>query len=89
MLSLFYPIAESFVDWLAFGHRLSLTQWLGVAAILLAAAVLGRQARYGGNCCGALRRGDCGWASSPMRRENPAPSGAGRSDVRSRSVLWR
>ena len=32
------PIEAIFVDWLAFGHRLSPLQWLGVAAILLAAA---------------------------------------------------
>ncbi|WP_397451183.1 DMT family transporter [Pseudomonas sp. NA-150] len=37
-LSFIYPIAAIFVDWLAFGHRLSLLQWLGVIAILLAAA---------------------------------------------------
>lgn len=37
-LSFIYPIAAIFVDWLAFGHRLGLLQWLGVAAILLAAA---------------------------------------------------
>ena len=37
-LSFIYPIAAIFVDWLAFDHRLSLLQWLGVAAILLAAA---------------------------------------------------
>ena len=37
-LSFVYPIAAIFVDWLAFGHRLSPLQWLGVAAILLAAA---------------------------------------------------
>lgn len=37
-LSFVYPIAAIFVDWLAFGHRLSLLQWLGVVAILLAAA---------------------------------------------------
>ncbi|PAU56937.1 DMT family transporter [Pseudomonas indica] len=37
-LSFVYPIAAIFVDWLAFGHRLSLLQWLGVAAILLAVA---------------------------------------------------
>ncbi len=37
-LSFIYPIAAIFVDWLAFGHRLSPLQWLGVAAILLAAA---------------------------------------------------
>ncbi|WP_434630498.1 DMT family transporter [Pseudomonas sp. Z1-29] len=37
-LSFIYPIAAIFVDWLAFGHRLEPLQWLGVAAILLAAA---------------------------------------------------
>ncbi|MBM7060729.1 DMT family transporter [Pseudomonas sp. UL073] len=37
-LSFVYPIAAIFVDWFAFGHRLGLVQWLGVAAILLAAA---------------------------------------------------
>lgn len=37
-LSFIYPIAAIFVDWLAFDHRLSSLQWLGVAAILLAAA---------------------------------------------------
>ena len=37
-LSFIYPIAAIFVDWLAFGHRLSPLQWLGVTAILLAAA---------------------------------------------------
>ncbi|UVL31025.1 DMT family transporter [Pseudomonas donghuensis] len=37
-LSFIYPIAAIFVDWFAFGHRLEPLQWLGVAAILLAAA---------------------------------------------------
>ncbi len=37
-LSFIYPVAAIFVDWLAFGHRLSPLQWLGVVAILLAAA---------------------------------------------------
>jgi drug/metabolite transporter (DMT)-like permease len=37
-LSFIYPIAAIFVEWFAFGHRLELLQWLGVAAILLAAA---------------------------------------------------
>jgi len=37
-LSFIYPIAAILVDWLAFGHRLELLQWIGVAAILLAAA---------------------------------------------------
>ncbi|NWB20957.1 MULTISPECIES: DMT family transporter [unclassified Pseudomonas] len=39
-LSFIYPIAAIFVDWIAFGHRLGWLQWLGVAAILLAAAGL-------------------------------------------------
>jgi len=37
-LSFIYPIAAIFVDWFAFGHRLQPLQWVGVAAILLAAA---------------------------------------------------
>ncbi|TDF77456.1 DMT family transporter [Pseudomonas sp. H9] len=37
-LSFIYPIAAIAVDWVAFGHRLEPLQWLGVAAILLAAA---------------------------------------------------
>lgn len=37
-LSFIYPIAAILVDWFAFGHRLELLQWLGVAAILIAAA---------------------------------------------------
>jgi len=37
-LSFIYPIVAIFVDWFAFGHRLDALQWLGVAAILLAAA---------------------------------------------------
>ncbi|NWF12306.1 DMT family transporter [Pseudomonas reactans] len=41
-LSFIYPIAAIFVDWFAFGHRLGWLQWLGVAAILLAAAGLQR-----------------------------------------------
>ena len=41
-LSFVYPIAAIFVDWIAFGHRLGWLQWLGVAAILLAAAGLQR-----------------------------------------------
>src|SRR3546814_1643527 len=39
-LSFIYPIASLFVDWFAFGPRLEPLQWLGVAAILLAAAGL-------------------------------------------------
>ena len=41
-LSLTYPIAAIAVDWIAFGHRLEPLQWLGVAAILLAAAGMQR-----------------------------------------------
>ncbi|MGY2251557.1 DMT family transporter [Pseudomonas reactans] len=41
-LSFIYPIAAIFVDWIAFGHRLGWLQWLGAAAILLAAAGLQR-----------------------------------------------
>ena len=37
-LSFIYPIVAIFVDWFAFGHHLDALQWLGVAAILLAAA---------------------------------------------------
>ncbi|UZE31372.1 DMT family transporter [Pseudomonas asplenii] len=37
-LSFIYPIAAIFVDWFAFGHHLQPLQWLGVSAILLAAA---------------------------------------------------
>ncbi|WP_248796287.1 DMT family transporter [Pseudomonas sp. MWU13-2105] len=37
-LSFIYPIAAIFVDWFAFGHQLVLVQWVGVIAILLAAA---------------------------------------------------
>ncbi|NVZ50914.1 DMT family transporter [Pseudomonas sp. B6002] len=41
-LSFIYPIAAIFVDWFAFGHRLGWLQWLGVVAILFAAAGLQR-----------------------------------------------
>lgn len=37
-LSFIYPVAAIGVDWMAFDHQLSVLQWLGVAAILLAAA---------------------------------------------------
>lgn len=37
-LSFIYPIAAILVDWVAFDHRLAPLQWVGVAAILLAAA---------------------------------------------------
>ncbi|CAD5109000.1 DMT family transporter [Zestomonas carbonaria] len=36
-LSFVYPIAAIAVDWVAFGHHLAWLQWLGVAAILVAA----------------------------------------------------
>ncbi|MDG9882765.1 DMT family transporter [Pseudomonas sp. GD04058] len=41
-LSFIYPIAAILVDWVAFGHRLEPLQWLGVSAILLAAAGMQR-----------------------------------------------
>lgn len=41
-LSFIYPIAAIFVDWMVFDHRLSALQWLGVVAILLAAAGMQR-----------------------------------------------
>lgn len=41
-LSFIYPVAAILVDWVVFGHRLGLVQWLGVAAILLAAAGMQR-----------------------------------------------
>ena len=37
-LSFIYPVVAILVDWVAFGHRLQWLQWLGVAAILFAAA---------------------------------------------------
>lgn len=37
-LSFIYPIAAIAVDWIAFDHQLNILQWVGVAAILLAAA---------------------------------------------------
>lgn len=37
-LSFIYPIAAIAVDWIAFDHQLNMLQWVGVAAILLAAA---------------------------------------------------
>lgn len=37
-LSFIYPLAAIAVDWIAFDHQLNALQWLGVAAILLAAA---------------------------------------------------
>lgn len=41
-LSFIYPVSAILVDWVVFGHRLGLVQWLGVAAILLAAAGMQR-----------------------------------------------
>lgn len=46
-LSFIYPIAAIFVDWFAFGHRLELIQWVGVLAILLAAAGMQQGWRLG------------------------------------------
>lgn len=39
-LSFIYPIVAIVVDWIAFGHHLQWLQWLGAAAILLAAAAM-------------------------------------------------
>ncbi|UYO95272.1 DMT family transporter [Pollutimonas sp. M17] len=39
-LSFIYPVVAIMVDWFAFGHRLEWLQWLGAAAILLAAAAM-------------------------------------------------
>ncbi|WP_255675960.1 DMT family transporter [Pusillimonas sp. MFBS29] len=39
-LSFIYPVVAILVDWIAFGYRLQWMQWLGVAAILLAAAAM-------------------------------------------------
>ena len=47
-LSFIYPIAAIFVDWFAFGHRLEPLQWVGVAAILIAAAGIQLGWRVGG-----------------------------------------
>lgn len=46
-LTFIYPIAAIFVDWFAFGHRLEIQQWVGVAAILLAAAGIQLGWRFG------------------------------------------
>ncbi len=42
-LSFIYPVVAIGVDFIAFGHRLQPTQWLGAAAILLAAAAMNLQ----------------------------------------------
>lgn len=39
-LSFIYPVVAIIVDWIAFGHRLSWLQWLGVGAILFAAGAM-------------------------------------------------
>ena len=54
-LSFIYPIAAIGVDWMAFDHQLSVLQWLGVAAILLAAA--GMQQGWGLRLWWASARG--------------------------------
>lgn len=43
-LSFIYPVVAIGVDFVAFGHRLQPAQWLGAAAILLAAAAMNVQA---------------------------------------------
>lgn len=42
-LSFIYPVVAIAVDFVAFGHRLQPAQWLGAAAILLAAAAMNLQ----------------------------------------------
>jgi drug/metabolite transporter (DMT)-like permease len=42
-LSFIYPVVAIAVDFIAFGHRLQPAQWLGAAAILLAAAAMNLQ----------------------------------------------
>lgn len=42
-LSFIYPVVAIGVDYIAFGHRLQPAQWLGAAAILLAAAAMNLQ----------------------------------------------
>ncbi len=46
-LSFIYPVVAIGVDFVAFGHRLQPAQWLGAAAILLAAAAMNLQATRG------------------------------------------
>lgn len=45
-LSFIYPVVAIVVDWVAFGHALSMVQALGAAAILLAAAGMGQGWRW-------------------------------------------
>jgi drug/metabolite transporter (DMT)-like permease len=44
-LSFLYPVVAIGVDWLALGHALAPAQWVGAAAILLAAAGMLRASR--------------------------------------------
>ena len=59
-LSFIYPVAAILVDWLVFEHRLSLAQWLGVAAIPPPRRACSRLERAPAEAGGAsrLRRGE-------------------------------
>lgn len=46
-LSFIYPVVAISVDYVAFDHRLQPAQWLGTAAILVAAAAMSQQATRG------------------------------------------
>ncbi|HHH2000535.1 TPA: DMT family transporter [Yersinia enterocolitica] len=48
-LSFIYPVVAIFVDWLVFGHRLSVMQIVGASAILLAAAGMNFGWKLAGN----------------------------------------
>ncbi|MGT3184309.1 DMT family transporter [Yersinia enterocolitica] len=48
-LSFIYPVVAIFVDWLVFGHRLSVMQMVGASAILLAAAGMNLGWKLAGN----------------------------------------
>ncbi|ELI7917886.1 DMT family transporter [Yersinia enterocolitica] len=48
-LSFIYPVVAIFVDWLVFGHRLSVMQMVGTSAILLAAAGMNFGWKLAGN----------------------------------------
>ncbi|HDM8444354.1 TPA: DMT family transporter [Yersinia enterocolitica] len=48
-LSFIYPVVAIFVDWLVFGHRLSVMQMVGASAILLAAAGMNFGWKLAGN----------------------------------------
>jgi drug/metabolite transporter (DMT)-like permease len=41
-LSFIYPVAAILVDLIGFGHQLGIMQWIGVSAILIAAAGMQR-----------------------------------------------